>query len=104
MYASNYYTSPYRNGTQKIGYSLNTNAGISGKFLNNKLYVSLEGQDLFAKGVTPWWENNYGNTSYWRRNRYDTRCVSLTLRYTFNSVKTNFRSRSGNSKLLQRTN
>lgn len=104
VYASNYYTSPYRNGTQKIGYSLNTNAGISGKFLNNKLYVSLEGQDLFAKGVTPWWENNYGNTSYWRRNRYDTRCVSLTLRYTFNSVKTNFRSRSGNSKLLQRTN
>ena len=104
IYANAYYTSPFREGTQKIGYTLDTNVGISGQFFNNKLYISLEGQDLFARGVTPWWENNYGDTNYWRRNKYDTRGIILTLRYTFNSIKTNFKSRSGNQKLLQRTN
>lgn len=104
IFANAYYNSPFRDGTQKIGYSLDTNIGISGRFCKNKLYISLIGEDLFAKSVTPWWTNNYGDTEYWRRNRYDTRGVSLTLRYTFNSVKTNFKSKSGNQKALQRAN
>lgn len=103
-FANTYYNSPYRDGTQKMGYSLNTNVGISGNFCKNKLYISIEGEDLFAKSVTPWWTNNYGDTEYWRRNRYDTRGVSLTLRYTFNSLKTNFKSKSGNQQILQRAN
>lgn len=102
VYANTYYTSPWRDGTQKIGYMLDTNVGVSGRFCKNKLYVAVEGQDLFAKSTTPWWENNYGDTSYWRRNRYDTRGVNLTVRYTFNAVKTNFKSRSGNQQLLRR--
>lgn len=101
-FANTYYTSPFRDGTQKMGYSLDTNIGISGRFFKNKLYVSIQGQDLFAKSVTPWWTNNYGDTEYWRRNRYDTRGVNLTLRYTFNSLKTDFKSKSGNQKILQR--
>lgn len=103
-YTNTYYNSPDRSGTHKYGYSLNTNVGISGRFCKNKLYVSIEGEDLFAKSVTPQWTNNYADTEYWRRNRYDTRGVSVTLRYTFNSVKTNFRSKSGNQKAPQRAN
>jgi len=102
VYTNTYYNSPARDGTHKYGYSLNTNVGVSGRFCKNKLYVSIEGEDLFAKSVTPQWTNNYADTEYWRRNRYDTRGISLTLRYTFNSVKTNFRSKSGNQKALQR--
>lgn len=103
-FANTYYNSPNRNGTHKYGYSLNTNVGVSGRFCKNKLYISLEGEDLFARSVTPSWTNNYADTEYWRRNRYDTRGVSLTVRYTFNTVKTNFKSKSGNQKVLQRAN
>lgn len=101
-YANTYYYSPSRSGTHKNGYSLNTNVGISGRFCKNKLYVSVGGEDLFAKSVTPQWTNNYADTEYKRHNRYDTRGVSLTLRYTFNSIKTNFRNKSGNQEILQR--
>lgn len=45
--------------------------GISGRFLKNKLYVSIQGEVLFAKSVTPYWTNNYGDTEYWRRNRLE---------------------------------
>ncbi|MDR3118959.1 MAG: outer membrane beta-barrel family protein [Mediterranea sp.] len=102
VFANTYYNSPYRDGTQKMGYSLNTNAGVSGRFYKNKLYVSIEGEDLFAKSVTPRWTNNYGDTEYWRRNRYDTRGARLTLRYTFNAIRTDFKSKSGNQNVLQR--
>lgn len=104
IFANTYYMSPWRNGTKKIGYSLDTNIGLSGRFFKNKLYVSVQGKDLFAKSVTPWWTNNYGDTEYWRSNRYDTRGVNITLRYTFNSIKTNFKSKSGNYNILQRAN
>lgn len=103
-YTNTYYNSPARDGTHKYGYSLYTNVGISGRFCKNRLYVSIEGEDLFAKSVTPQWTNNYADTEYWRRNKYDTRGISLTLRYTFNSVETNFKSKSGNQKALQRAN
>nr|WP_320059720.1 outer membrane beta-barrel family protein [uncultured Bacteroides sp.] len=102
LFANTHYMSPWRDGTKKMGYFINTNLGISGRFFKDKLYVSIQGEDLFAKSVTPYWTNNYGDTEYWRRNRYDTRGVNFTLRYTFNSVKTNFKSKSGNQKILQR--
>ncbi len=102
IFANTHYMSPWRDGTKKMGYTLNSNAGISARFFKNKLYVSIQGQDLFARSVTPYWTNNYDDTEYWRRNRYDTRGVNFTLRYTFNSIKTNFKSKSGNQKILQR--
>ncbi len=102
VFANTYYMSPWRDGTKKMGYTLNTNAGISARFFKNKLYVSIQGQDLFAKSVTPWWTNNYGDTKYWRRSRYDTRGVNFLLRYTFNTIKSPFKSRSGNDSLLRR--
>ncbi len=102
LFANTYYMSPWRDGTKKMGYTLNTNAGISGRFFKSKLYVSIHGQDLFAKSVTPWRTNNYNDTEYWRRNRYDTRGIRFLLRYTFNTIKSPFKSRSGNDNLLRR--
>lgn len=102
IFTNTFYMSPWRDGTSKIGYSLGTNVGISGRFFKKKLYVSVTGEDLFAKSVTPWWTNNYNDTEYWRRNRYDTRGVRFTLRYTFNTIKSPFKSRSGNDNFLRR--
>jgi hypothetical protein len=102
LFSNIYYQSPWRDGTAKIGYSLDTNIGVSGRFFKKKLYVSITGQDLFAKSVTPWWTNNYNDTEYWRRNKYDTRGVRFLLRYTFNTIKSPFKSRSGNDDLLRR--
>ncbi len=104
LFTNTSYASPWRDGTQKIGYSLGTNVGISGRFFKKKLYISITGQDLFAKSVTPWWTNNYNDTKYWRRNRYDTRGVRFLLRYTFNTIRSPFKRRSGNDALLRRAN
>lgn len=102
LFANTYYMSPGRDGTKKMGYTLNTSVGISGRFFKNKLYVSIQGQDLFAKSVASWWTNNYNDTEYWRRNKFDTRGVRFLLRYTFNTIKSPFKSRSGNDDLLRR--
>lgn len=53
--------------------------------------------------VTPTYMTIHSNnTDYWRRNKYDSRGVSLTLRYTFNSVKTKFEKVRGNEGTLER--
>jgi hypothetical protein len=103
IFANIIYMSPRRENTMKRDYFLRTDIGISRSFYKNKLYVSVQGNDLFAKGVASCYTNNYGDTEHWWRGRYDTRGVNFTLRYTFNSVKTNFRSKSGNDNALRRT-
>jgi hypothetical protein len=102
IFANTFYMSPWRDGTQKVGYSLGTDVGVSSRFFKKKLYVAVTANDLFDKSVTPSWTNNYGDTEYWRHNRYDTRGVNFTLRYTFNTIKSPFKSRSGNDSLLKR--
>jgi hypothetical protein len=102
IFANTNYMSPWRNGTQKMGYTLNTDIGIADYFFKKKLYIAVSGNDLFAKSVTPWWTNNYGDTEYWRRNRYDTRSVNFTLRYTLNVIKSPFKRKSGNESILKR--
>lgn len=104
IFSSLYYCSPCAVNLEKMGYLLSANAGISGNFLKKKLYVSIQGNDFFRRSVTPYIESYYGDIYSWRRNKYDTRGVILTLRYTFNSIKSPFRSRSGNRKILNRTN
>jgi hypothetical protein len=97
------YISPRRENTMKRDYFLRTDVGISGRFCKNKLYVSIQGNDLFAKGVASCYTNNYGDTEEWYRGRFDTRGINFTLRYTFNSIRTNFKSKSGNNEILRRT-
>lgn len=97
------YISPRRENTMKRDYFLRADIGISGRFYKNKLYVSVQGNDLFAKGVASCYTNNYGDTEKWYRGRFDTRGMNVTLRYTFNAIRTDFKSRSGNNEILRRT-
>lgn len=56
-----------------------------------RLRTAIELTDLIGEAVTPRWSIDFSNIKQWQRNRYDTRGVKLTLRYTFNSVNTSFR-------------
>ena len=56
-----------------------------------RLRTAIELADLIGEAVTPRWSIDFSNIKQWQRNRYDTRGVKLTLRYTFNSVSTSFR-------------
>lgn len=96
------YIAPRRENTMKRDYFLRADIGISSRFCKNKLYVAIQGNDLFARGVASRYTNNYGDTEEWYRGRFDTRGINLTLRYTFNSIRTNFKSKSGNNKILRR--
>lgn len=103
FYANIFYQSPWMDGNREVGYNLDANIGVSANFFQKKLYVGIEGMDLFAKCVTPYYQTHYLDISEWRKNQYDGRGVKITLRYTINSIKTNFRQKSGNEQLLQRT-
>ena len=39
---------------------------------------------------SPRWSIDFSNIKQWQRNKYDTRDVKLSIRYTFNSVSTSF--------------
>lgn len=103
LFSNIIYIAPRRENTMKRDYFLRADIGISSRFYKNKLYVSIQGNDLFARGVASRYTNNYGDTEEWYRGRFDTRGINLTIRYTFNSIKTSFKSKSGNNKILRRT-
>ncbi|MEG2820900.1 MAG: outer membrane beta-barrel protein [Muribaculaceae bacterium] len=77
--------------------------GISSLFFKKKFYVALEVNDIFASSAPKWTVNSL-NTVHWRKYDRDRRGVNLTLRYTFNSIQTKFKKKSGNEEILNRTN
>lgn len=85
------YNTPQKVDTRKLSYRLAINLGMDYSLLHNKFYVRLEAQDLFNRSVTPSWEEYSPLMYQYRRNRYDTRGLSLTFRYKFTSAKTGFR-------------
>lgn len=85
------YMSPWYDSNKRIGETLGINLGVSKMFFDNKLRVAFELQDLAAKETTPYWELEFNGICQWQRNRYDTRGAKLSLRYTFNSIKTRYK-------------
>ena len=85
------YQSPWYDSNMRVGRTLRLNIGMSKTFLDGKLRTAIELTDLIGEAVTPRWSIDFSNIKQWQRNRYDTRGVKLTLRYTFNSVSTSFR-------------
>ena len=85
------YQSPWYDSNMRVGRTLRLNIGMSKTFLDGKLRTAIELTDLIGEAVTPRWSIDFSNIKQWQRNRYDTRGVKLTLRYTFNSVNTSFR-------------
>lgn len=103
IFTNGWYTSPKLIGSKHVGYSLCLNIGTSASFFKKKLNVSLSINDIFNKMITPTYMMTHSNnTDYWRRNKYDSRGVSLTLRYTFNSIKIKFEKAKGNEDILDR--
>lgn len=86
------YQSPWYDSNMRIGRTLRFDIGMSKIFFDGKLRTAIELTDLFAEGVTPRWSIDFFNVKQWNRNRYDTRGVKLSLRYTFNSISTSFRN------------
>ena len=85
------YQSPWYDSNMRVGRTLRLNIGMSKTFLDGRLRTAIELTDLIGEAVTPRWSIDFSNIKQWQRNRYDTRGVKLTLRYTFNSVNTSFR-------------
>ena len=86
------YQSPWYDSNMRVGRTLRLNIGMSKTFLDGRLRTAIELTDLIGEAVTPRWSIDFSNIKQWQRNRYDTRGVKLTLRYTFNSVNTSSRN------------
>lgn len=98
------YNTPYYLGTTHGGSTVTLNIGAATFLCKNKLYVSVEGMDLFRRSITPWTRDNYLNTSVYTNTVNDTRGVKITLRYLFNMIENPFKKRSGNEDVINRTN
>ena len=85
------YQSPWYDSNMRIGRTLRFDVGVSKTFFDGKLRTAVELSDLAGEAVTPRWSIDFSNIKQWQRNRYDTRGLKLSLRYTFNSVRTSFR-------------
>ncbi len=94
LFLNGRYNTPQKVDTRRLSYRLALNVGADCSLMKNKLYIRLEAQDLFNRSVTPSWEEYSPLLYQYRRNKYDTRGLSLTLRYKFTSAKTGFKQAS----------
>ncbi len=85
------YNTPQKVDSRELSYRLAVNLGVDYHLFQNKFYVRLEAQDVFNRSVTPSWKEYSPLMYQYRRNKYDIRGLSLTLRYKFTSAKTGFR-------------
>ena len=104
FYGSVRYTSPMQVDLTRTGRSLGINLGYTQRFLDNRLRVTVEGNDLLNQAITPRWSQNYGHVSQWQRNRYDTRGVTLRVQYVFNTLNNGYRNARINKQSDQRAN
>lgn len=96
------YQSPWYDGAKRIGRTLRLNIGASKTFFEGKLRTAIELTDLVGEAVTPRWGIDFSNIKRWYRNKYDTRGIKFSVRYTFNSVKTSFRGAQINKGTTER--
>ncbi len=80
------YTSPQLFENIRVGYSCDLSCGASLRLFKSKLNLSLEINDVLGKMVTPSWQSFSPNLHRARINRYDTRGIVFTARYTFSVV------------------
>ena len=87
-----------------MGHTLGANVGISASYFKDKLQVTLAGYDLLNKSVSPSSSRTYSNNvTRYSRFDYDGRCVSLSITYTFNTVRTSFERDDSSDEYTRRT-
>ena len=98
------YSTRGESGITRRGATNSINAGAQLLLLNNDLKILVGGFNLLNSGRTSWSETSYGNMYQWNKRSNDSRKLYINISYTFNSLKTKFRDRGGNSKAYERTN
>ncbi len=98
------YSTCGESGITRRGATNSINAGAQLLLLNNDLKIMVLGSNLLNSSTTSWSETRYGNMYQWHKSRNDSRKLYINISYTFNSLKTKFKDRGGNSKAYERTN
>jgi hypothetical protein len=85
--------------------SNNLTIGFLGKFIHDKLIVSLEGTDLLDGSNWNNWDSRYLNIRSGSRGDYDLRGFKINFVYKFNVIKSKIILQNNrNSEILNRTN
>lgn len=92
LFGDLFYCSPRMNVGYRYGYQLSSKIGISANFFKKRLRVSLQAKDLFNRGISPTVsEFTYLNVYEKKHIMYDSRGISLSIRYDFNNFRSKFR-------------
>ena len=71
---------------------------VSKRLLKNQLTINLSGNDIF-KTRTNKWEMNYGKINLWYDKNIDSRSVSLTVSYRFNSTNSKYKGTQSSDEI-----
>lgn len=82
----------------------NLSAGIRGRFLKQSLNISLLASDILHKNSSGNYDEKFGNITNGMRINQDTRFVRLTVRYTFNNIKSRVKRNTKINDELNRIN
>jgi len=87
VFAAVNYASPQLVDNMDVGYTCDISFGGNLRLLQSRLSLRLAVNDILARSVTPYWSAYSPNLYRTRRNRYDTRGVTLTVTYRFTLAK-----------------
>lgn len=71
---------------------------VSKQIFNNRLTVNVSANDIF-KTRTKKWEMNYGKIHLWYDKNIDSRSVTVTIRYRFNSTNSKYKDEQASDEL-----
>ncbi|BDD08476.1 TonB-dependent receptor [Fulvitalea axinellae] len=77
------------------------NAGVQGKFLDDKLLVTVRLNDVFNSGKNHWLDK-YGTIESGQRDKTNRRALFIYFRYNLNEFKNMFKDKSGGNDALRR--
>ena len=97
------YSTPWTAGYTRYNSMLGLNLSLMARLLGDRLTLGTNFNDVFNRGMSTRNETSYVNVFNRTELHHDTRSVSLMVRWTFNTISSPFKRRSGNDATLQRT-
>lgn len=98
-----HYTSPWTAGFSRNGSIMGVNLSAMTTMCKGRLLLGLTANDIFRRSLAPWGKTRYMNVYHETHNSNDTRGITLTARWTFNTISNPFKRHSGNDATLRRT-